>query len=164
MPRPDKVSQLILDLLQENHALTALEIVKKLEDKGQEFNKTSIYRAIERLQEHGQVCRYMFGGTTVVYERRDHHHDHLVCNNCGKVQTVACTIQPPQEINGFRVDHHHLTMFGVCAECAAREIDERHEQGAYSTPQSETHDQPPTDQILTGDTVSETVLVVEVSE
>lgn len=150
MPRPDKASQLILDVLQENHALTAPEIVDKLQEKGQEFNKTSIYRAIERLQEHGQICRYMFGGTTAMYERRDHHHDHLVCNMCGKVQTVPCSANVPQEINGFRVDHHHLTMFGVCAECAQRE------QGVDSTHQNETLAQAATDQTQPVDTASET--------
>lgn len=146
MPRPDRVSQLILDALQENHALTAPEIVQKLGEKGQEFNKTSIYRAIERLQESGQICRYLFGSSTAVYERRDHHHDHVVCNVCGKVQPVECTVSIPEEINGFRVDHHHLTMFGVCAECAQRE------QDADSMPQKETPDQLPTDRILIADT------------
>lgn len=129
MPRPDKVSQLILEVLQENHALTAPDILQKLEDKGYEFNKTSVYRAIERLQESEQVCRYMFGGTTVVYERRDHHHDHLVCNVCGKIETVECSVHLPEEINGFHVNHHHLTMFGTCASCV---------QDGYSTPQNET--------------------------
>jgi Fe2+ or Zn2+ uptake regulation protein len=146
MPRPDKSSQYILDLLEEYHALTAPEIVEKLEEKGQEFNKTSIYRAIERLQENGHICRYMFGGTTVVYERRDHHHDHLVCNVCSKVETVPCSVDIPQEINGFRVDHHHLTMFGVCAGCAQRE------QGADSTDQNGIPDPLPTDQTHPGDT------------
>jgi len=121
MPRPDKVSQLILNVLQENHALTAPDILQKLEENGHEFNKTSVYRAIERLQESEQVCRYMFGGTTVVYERRDHHHDHLVCNVCGKIETIECSVQLPQEINGFRVNHHHLTMFGTCASCVPGE-------------------------------------------
>jgi len=143
MPRPDKVGQLILEVLQENHALTAPDILQKLEEKGHEFNKTSVYRAIERLQESEQVCRYMFGGTTVVYERRDHHHDHLVCNVCGKIETIECSVQLPQEINGFRVNHHHLTMFGTCASCA---------QDAYSTPQNETPSLEAIDQIPPAET------------
>lgn len=118
MSRPDTVSQLILETLHEHHALTAPEIVQHLQEKGEEFNKTSIYRALDRLQENEQICRSIFEGTTAVYERRDHHHDHLVCTECGCVQTVECTISLPEEIDGFRVNHHHLTIFGICAECA----------------------------------------------
>lgn len=107
----------ILDLLSTEHMLSAMQLVEKLVAEGHDVNKTSVYRSLEYLQSEGLVCQHQFSLKEAVYERRDHHHDHLVCTSCGKIQETDCVLHPPREIDGFLVDHHHLTMFGLCPAC-----------------------------------------------
>lgn len=117
MPRTAKTEPAILDLLASQHALAGPDIVSKLADNGFRVNKTSVYRALDRLLEKGQICRLSFGEQTVVYELRNHHHDHAVCQNCGLVETIECQLEQEPGINGFHIDHHHATYFGMCVNC-----------------------------------------------
>lgn len=96
--------------------MTGPEILDALESRGQAVNKTSVYRAIDKMLEDGELCRHSFGGNTVHYELRDHHHDHAVCESCGTVQVISCVDEEPV-IPGFKVGHHHATYFGLCAVC-----------------------------------------------
>lgn len=117
MGRPAVVSQKILDILEQKHALSASDILMALGQVGTQVNKTSIYRALEKLTSDGIVCRQTLVGETVVYELREHHHDHLVCEKCGLVQKIPCLTKSPPTIQGFEVHHHHTTIFGLCPNC-----------------------------------------------
>jgi len=116
--RPDKISLKITQLLQKNHTLTAPQLIKFINDSGQSVNKTSVYRAIERLIVKNEICRHMFGGQIAVYELRSHDHDHLVCSHCGQVLNIPNLIEIPQYDQGWQISHHHLTLFGVCPNCS----------------------------------------------
>lgn len=117
MPRTAKTEPAILELLAQKHTLAGPEIVSGLAANGFRVNKTSVYRALERMLEKGQICRLSLGEQTVVYELRDHHHDHVVCQNCGKAETVECQVPQEPQITGFQIDHHHATYFGLCPDC-----------------------------------------------
>jgi Fur family ferric uptake transcriptional regulator len=118
--RPDRASKLILQVLQQHHALTAPEIIDLLQQTGSQLNKTSVYRALERLLESEEVCRHMFGGQIARYELRETHHDHLVCTVCGQITAVPCVVTIPDSYQGWQIDHHHLTLFGVCERCSTQ--------------------------------------------
>lgn len=83
-------------------------------------NKTTVYRALDKLMEEGQICRLSLGENTPVYELRHHHHDHVVCQNCGKVAMVECATEYLPEVPGFTIDHHQATFFGICQDCQAK--------------------------------------------
>ena len=106
----------IVQLLGEHHLLTAPDLQVKLETFGKRYNKTSVYRALERLLEKDQVCRLSFSSNEILYELRDSHHDHLVCERCGRVQTTHCMVSIP-DTDTFKATHHHLTVFGICDQC-----------------------------------------------
>jgi len=112
---------LINDALAQHHYLTAPKLLEVLEAAGHTYNKTSIYRALEKLLEEGLVCRMSFGTNEIVYELRAAHHDHLVCTHCGRVMTTQCELKLPQEFDGFIADHHHVTVYGICRECQGDE-------------------------------------------
>ena len=118
MPRTAHAQEAILKLLAEHHVLSAPQIVEHLHAEGNDLNKTTVYRSLERLLEHGTLCRTLLQEEIPVYELRDHHHDHLICQRCGKIQSVACQTQLPDHFGEFSVDHHHLTIFGRCASCS----------------------------------------------
>lgn len=111
------LSNLIVELLQREHLLTAPQLLEHLKNKQLEYNKTSLYRALDKLLAQDIICKQNFGNNDIQYELRSSHHDHLVCASCGKISAVECTVNLPKEINGFLVDHHHVTYFGVCKEC-----------------------------------------------
>lgn len=107
----------ILELLTTHHLLSPLDMVTLLDTGKTGYNKTSVYRALEKLQTAGVICKHTFATNEAVYELREHHHDHLVCSQCGRISTAECHITVPEDIDGFKVDHHHLTLFGKCYNC-----------------------------------------------
>ncbi|MBW7944175.1 transcriptional repressor [Patescibacteria group bacterium] len=83
-------------------------------------DKVTLYRNLEAFEHAGLVCRMYFNGQEALYEQRftDHHHHHLICTNCGRIEDVAgCSIETPRTGSGFKINHHHLEFYGLCHEC-----------------------------------------------
>lgn len=107
----------LINLLKTEHLLSVAEILTLLAKNGKKYNKTSVYRALDQLLEEDLVCRYYFNEAQASYELREEHHTHLLCNKCGRVDSVECDYAQPAMAKGFAIDHHHLTLIGVCGEC-----------------------------------------------
>lgn len=117
MARKAILPKKITTILESVHMMSASEIISALQSTGESFNKTSVYRALEKLQESGEVCKESFGDSESLYELRREHHDHAVCNSCEKIISIACRGHSYKEIPGFKADHHHTTVYGVCEDC-----------------------------------------------
>ncbi len=111
------LDSLILSLLSEHHLLSATEILDTLGENDHHYNKTSVYRSLQRLSEAGKICEHGFESTSK-YELRGDHHAHLICQHCGKIQIAECEYTHPTEITGFQVEHHHVELYGSCKKCA----------------------------------------------
>lgn len=109
--------EILVNLLKREHLLSVSQILDLLKKSKRSYNKTSVYRALDQLLEEDAVCRHYFSGSEASYELREHHHAHLVCTNCGKVETEECDYHQPESADGFQVNHHHTTLFGLCADC-----------------------------------------------
>jgi len=107
----------ITQLLEKSHLLTAGEIITQLLESGQKYNKTSIYRALDRLQAADEICQYFFRNNEAVYELRSHDHSHFVCENCNQIFELPTLLKQNIQLDVGTADHHHLTMFGICTEC-----------------------------------------------
>lgn len=107
----------IITLLQQHHLLSSKDILTQLAKTGKKYNKTSVYRSLDQLIEDGQVCKLHLAEKEAVFELKEHHHVHLLCAQCGKIESADCTYQQPSELKGFKVDHHHVTLIGRCREC-----------------------------------------------
>ena len=118
------LSKIIIDLLKKHHLLSAPDILELLEKNGLKYNKTSIYRALDKLFVNEKVCRHSMGSNQIVYALRCIGKAHLVCLCCGKVQTapipVTCQFDKYQTPN-FTPDHQHATIFGRCHNCGHEE-------------------------------------------
>lgn len=118
MSRPAVVRQQILELLEKYHLLSATQLLEHLSTQGQGVNKTSVYRALEGLIADELLSRVQLENGQQMYERANHHHDHVVCTSCGRVDALDC--QLPAEIGqvpGYEVQAHQLTVYGVCEAC-----------------------------------------------
>jgi Fur family ferric uptake transcriptional regulator len=117
MARKAILPNLIIKLLQDTHLLSATQIVEYLHKAGGNFNKTSVYRALEKLHFNGDICKETFGETEVLYEVRGDHHDHAVCTSCEKIIKVPCVSHTQEIVEDFKVDHCHVTLYGLCNVC-----------------------------------------------
>ena len=119
--RKRNLKELLVSLLEEKHYAGVPELLKILEERGESFNKSSVYRSIEKLVDEEKVCRHSFGTDKVYYELRhdEHdHHDHFVCQECDKIQAFECHLDVSNVPRGYKAQHHHVTIFGTCDACS----------------------------------------------
>jgi Fur family ferric uptake transcriptional regulator len=122
--RASSVNQIILKTLaQDQSHLTAKQIYERIQENLPAVNPSTVYRALERLAEAGQVSVSDMGVGAAVYEAvGDEPHHHLVCQNCGKVmtihhETVQTLFDAIAQTHDFQVMTNHLILFGYCAQC-----------------------------------------------
>lgn len=121
----------ILELLelahQENRHLSAEEVFRQLRDTGDDIGLATVYRVLTQFQDAGLVIKHNFDADQAVFELESGaHHDHLVCLRCNSITEFNDPVieQRQQQIavtHGFRLTHHSLCLYGICADCAARQ-------------------------------------------
>lgn len=94
--------------------------------------RATVFRTVKMLVGQGFLCRVVLedGGVRYRLSRRDAHHHHLICVDCGDVRDfVDCDLgrlsaelsrRTDYEING-----HRLEMYGRCPTCRAEAAGER---------------------------------------
>ena len=110
------------------HHLTAEDVYRQLLERSEEISLATIYRVLTQFVDVGLVERHRFEDGQAVFElNRGHHHDHIVCQQCGRVEEfVDATIEQHQvaiaEQKGFAIEAHTLTIYGRCItpECPHR--------------------------------------------
>ncbi|MCK5697128.1 MAG: ferric iron uptake transcriptional regulator [Gammaproteobacteria bacterium] len=115
----------ILELLEtvEDRHLSAEDVYKKLLEMEEEVGLATVYRVLTQFETAGLVSRHHFEGGHSVFElNQGTHHDHLVCEQCGKVEEfIEDTIEHCQhkvaEKFGFKMTDHSLYIYGICPKC-----------------------------------------------
>ena len=110
----------ILRLLQlpRNQHVSAEDLYQKLLEQGDEVGVATVYRVLNQFDDAGIVTRHHFEGGKSVFElANQHHHDHLVCLECGKVIEFSDDIIEKQqkiiaEKYGIKLTHHTLYLYG----------------------------------------------------
>ncbi len=112
----------ILELLEsaERHHMSAEEVYKALIEQGEDVGLATVYRVLTQFEQAGIVERHNFENNLSVFEvTQDEHHDHLVCDGCGKIiEFHNATIELEQlavaEEHGFKLSGHSLVLYGIC--------------------------------------------------
>ena len=112
----------ILEILEtsETRHVSAEDVYKLLLEADEEIGLATVYRVLTQFEAAGLVTRHHFEGGHSVFEmNQGHHHDHIVCNQCGKVvEFVEETIERCQEKvakkAGFSIRDHSLIIYGDC--------------------------------------------------
>lgn len=91
------------------------------------INKTTIYRELDFLLKESLVKEIEFGEGKKRYElETGHHHHHVICLSCRKVEDVDLDVdlhdeeKNIEEHTGFKVTSHALEFFGYCKNCKSR--------------------------------------------
>lgn len=109
-----------------NH-ISIEELLAEVRQHDKRVGYATVYRTLKLLTECGVAFERKFGDGLTRYELADetHHHDHLICVDCGKiVEFEEPKIEELQEKiaarHGFVLKTHKHEMYGSCAECQAR--------------------------------------------
>ena len=118
-----KILELLEGAHRENRHLSAEDVFRQLRDAGEDIGLATVYRVLTQFQDAGLVIKHNFDREQAVFELESgEHHDHMVCLRCNKVTefTDALIEERQQAIadqHGFRLTHHALYMYGICADC-----------------------------------------------
>ena len=110
---------------QEEGHLTIDDLYGRVQRQDPTVGQSTVYRTMKLLCEAGLAKEVSFGGGVVRYEQAsDWHHDHLICECCGKsIEVVDPKIEALQERlvrqYGFTPTQHRLYLYGVCPDCLA---------------------------------------------
>jgi Fur family ferric uptake transcriptional regulator len=125
--RSSSVQQFILELLRQEHAhFTAQEVYAHLKPRLPSVNPSTVYRALERLTNAGEISVSDMGTGAAVYEMVDGSpHHHLVCQGCNRVITLENDLVQPlfDEVEkrfNYQLTTNHLILFGYCPECSSK--------------------------------------------
>src|SRR4051812_40379796 len=119
MARPSHVRTAVAGLLGERHAWTVDEAHAALGERGVAADRASVHRALNRLVTDGAARRFELG-PRAHFERAGSHHEHVVCDACGKIAAVpGCVVDDAAvaERTGFAVTGHSVTFSGRCGGC-----------------------------------------------
>ena len=117
--------QAVIELLDEQPcALTVLDIEERLRaGAGRTVGRASIYRAVDELVSLDLLTRVDVGDGVARYEpQRSHHHHHLVCDGCGRLEpfeddALERAIRGLADRVSFDVSDHDVTLHGCCEKC-----------------------------------------------
>ncbi|BCS86830.1 Fur family transcriptional regulator [Pseudodesulfovibrio sediminis] len=117
--------RLILDtmLKQEGH-LSSEELYVYVKKRDSSIGQATVYRTLKLLSDSGLVEPLDFADGVTRYEPSygKDHHDHLICERCGKnIEILDDTIERRQEElaaeHGFTLLKHKMYLYGICADC-----------------------------------------------
>lgn len=126
MARPSHVRDAVQALVcsSHRHDWTSAAVLDGLRERDVAADRSSVFRALSRLEEEGVVERVDLGDGVARYEAAGAHHEHVRCERCGAVAAVpGCAVAPVraavEDGTGFRLTGHQVVFVGVCPACAA---------------------------------------------
>lgn len=110
----------------EDH-VTVEELHRRVRILDATVSAATVYRTINMLVEINVATKRHFGESSATFEPslHKHHHDHLVCMSCNKIQEFELQeIEDLQEKvaadHGFQLVQHRLELYGICRECSVK--------------------------------------------
>ena len=104
------------------------ELLAQVREKDARVGYATVYRTHKLLTECGVAYERKFGDGLTRYELADDesHHDHLICVSCHTIlEFEEPRIEALQEEiarrHGFVVQTHKHEMYGLCADCLAKQ-------------------------------------------
>lgn len=106
---------------------SAQDLHAALRTAGSSVGLATVYRALQDMAAGGDLDTVRTATGEVLYrqcERAGHHH-HLVCRSCGRTQELAAPMVEKWAAGvakeyGYTDIDHQVELFGLCAECTAR--------------------------------------------
>ncbi len=116
---------LLAALAQADEHLTADQLSVEVARTHPAVHRATIYRTLETLRRLGIVEHTHLGHGPAVYHLADDVHQHLVCEECGRVVEAPADLFAGVEDTlrhnfGFTMRANHFAIVGRCQECSDR--------------------------------------------
>lgn len=102
--------------------LSAEDVYRHLLDDEMDIGLATIYRVLTQFEQAGILIRHHFESGKAVYELdQGDHHDHLVCNQCGRVEEfydeeIEIKQTKIAKDRGFEIIGHSLHIYADCTK------------------------------------------------
>lgn len=89
-----------------------------------DYNRVTVYRVLERLEEEGKIHKFVNVDGIVNFAKCSHcddihHHNHLHFN-CERCKSVTCidNVMPGIKLpKDFKIHQYNLVVSGICPKC-----------------------------------------------
>lgn len=115
------------ELFARHEHLEADELLVRLRARDKKISRATIYRTLDLLVDSGIVGRVRIRESGYRYERMraGDHHDHLICNECGRViefrePRIESLQDEVCDRYGFLALSHSHQLRGICKQCRPR--------------------------------------------
>ena len=114
----------ILDIFQAGRQrhMSAEDVYRELLGVNQDIGLATVYRVLTQFEQAGLLKRNNFESGKAVFELNEgHHHDHLVCLQCGRVEEfydeqIERRQHSIAKAKGFVLQDHALSLYGNCSK------------------------------------------------
>ena len=105
--------------------------ISEMHIKGQRMARATVYRTVKQLLDANLIQKINAGNGRIYYEYNEEleHHDHMICNLCGKIleiknKTIEKAIINECQKHSFIPEYRSLHIYGICKECSTKESKE----------------------------------------
>ena len=117
------VEVLLNEFNKSSSAISAKELIERFDSK---FNKTTIYRVLDKLEEDGVLHSFLGKEGLKWYakcndckvNKHSDNHPHFQCLSCGKMDCLTVNVTLPI-IPNRKIEVSQLLIQGKCEECFA---------------------------------------------
>jgi len=104
---------------------TAADVIERLRSNGHNFAYGTVYNSLRYLTDVGLIRELKLGEAVSRYDARMEDHQHIMCVKCGRVDEVLADVPAEwmatvAKETGYRVEHAHVVLEGVCETCASK--------------------------------------------
>jgi len=118
------IARSLIRLGRSGAAFSAEDLLKRLRRNHPRIGRATVYRSIDKLVRMKVLDRIEFADGSHSFrlcESAGHHH-HLACTRCHReIELDLCVAESELDAigrrEGFRIDDHSITLFGLCQEC-----------------------------------------------
>ncbi len=106
-----------------NRHISVEELYNEVKRVNPRIGYATVYRTMKLLTECGLAVERHFRDGEARYEKEaGHHHDHLICERCGKIvefeeDRIEALQAEVAERLGFRFTGHKMELYGLCRDC-----------------------------------------------
>lgn len=109
--------------------LSADDVYRMLLTEHEDVGLATVYRVLTQFEQAGLLIRHHFDNDKAVYElNQGHHHDHLLCLQCGRVEEfydpeIEARQRAIASERGYKLAEHALYLYVECERknCPNRE-------------------------------------------
>jgi Fur family ferric uptake transcriptional regulator len=107
-----------------NRHISVEELYNEVKRINPRIGYATVYRTMKLLTECGLAAERHFRDAEARYEivAEGHHHDHLICERCGKIvefeeeRIEALQAEVARRL-GFQFTGHKMELYGLCRDC-----------------------------------------------